>query len=696
MPPLKLYSVFHCNLAFSSIPEADYPAVIERCYRPILKLCEAGYPLGIEMSAWTLKAVNAIDPAFVEDLKRLWDGGGCEFIGSGYSQAIFPLIPAEVNRWNLEAGNGYYERLLGRRPTTALVNEQTYSRGMPDIYREAGYETIIMDWDNSFQHNRYPREYKYNPQRAVGIKGEINVLWSHSIAFQKFQRCIHGEITIEEYLNYLSSHLDVGGQRAFGLYTNDAEVFDYRPGRDIRPENEYSFMARLLERVVSGPNMEIVPPSAVIDGFKGRPSAFNRISLESVETPVVCKKQEKYNPARWAVAGRDSVHLNSECYGAYENIRRLIDEGRADAETLRVFKETLCDLWGSDFRTNTIDEKFLYFQNRMGWLTMETERMLGRALSDKYLKNNKSEDNFNISSELLKSPVGCASSYPALKGEAAARGQAGQAHAPLAVIKRGEHTLSVSTGQVDIEFLTNKGCAIKSVIFPDVSSRPLIGTLAHGYYDDISLGADFFSGHLIHVARDGRKTADLKNVEPAVEETEGSVKVSVRIPLEIGALWKTYEVLKAGPELKVSYRLKVDGLSASSLRLGIFTLMPEGFDMESLWLETVNGGFDAERFHLRGHDVSHDEPVSQSVSASSCLGATEGWVRIGDGEKAIEFSSDKSRLFSVPMARFKAVGPEGTFFMRLYHSVGEVDDTAWWVWRGYNEITFSIKASKLR
>ncbi len=693
MPSLKLYSVFHCNLAFSSIPEADYPAVIERCYRPILGLCEAGYPLGIEMTAWTLKAANAIDPGFVERLKRLWDEGGCEFIGSGYSQAIFPLIPAEVNRWNLEAGNRWYERMLGRRPRIALVNEQTYSRGLPDIYREAGYETIIMDWDNSFQHNRYPKEYKYYPQTAAGIKGGINVLWSHSIAFQKFQRCIHGEIAMEEYLAYIASHAGGGAQRAFGLYTNDAEVFDYRPGQDTAPSSEYAFMAGLLGKIASNADIEIAPLSAVIEGFRGHSSAFNRISLESVETPVVCKKQEKYNPARWAVAGRDSVHLNSECYRAYDNIRRLEEGGRVDDETLRVFKETLCDLWGSDFRTNTIDEKFLYFQNRMGWLTIETERLLEKLPLNKCHKNNRLEINVDKGCELFKSSAAALSAHPAGR---AARESAGAADISSAVIKRGVHTLSVSTGQVDIEFLTNKGCAIRSAAFPAVSPRPLIGTLAHGYYDDISLGADFFTGHLIHMARDGRKTTDMRDVEPSVAETSESVIVAARIPLEIGTLWKSYEVMKATPEIRVSYRLKVNGLLASSLRLGIFTVMPEGFDINSLWLETVNGGLGAERFYLKGHEISHDEPVSQSVSASSCLGATEGWVRIGDASRAIEFSSDKSRLFSVPMVRYRGVGSGETFFLRLYHSLGEVDDTAWWVWRGYNDIAFTIKALKMK
>lgn len=69
-------------------------------------------------------------------------------------------------------------------------------------------------------------------------------------------------------------------------------------------------------------------------------------------------------------------------------------------------------------------------------------------------------------------------------------------------------------------------------------------------------------------------------------------------------------------------------------------------------------------------------------------------MRIGDSEKSITISSDKSELYSVPMLNFKELASEDSFFLRLYHSVGEIDDTAWWVWRGYNEVTYTITAAK--
>ena len=56
--------------------------------------------------------------------------GNCEFVGSGYSQIIGPLVPAEVNGANLRLGNQVYEKMLGFRPDIALVNEQAYSAGL--------------------------------------------------------------------------------------------------------------------------------------------------------------------------------------------------------------------------------------------------------------------------------------------------------------------------------------------------------------------------------------------------------------------------------------------------------------------------------------------------------------------------------------------------------------------------------------
>jgi hypothetical protein len=363
------------------------------------------------------------------------------------------------------------------------------------------------------------------------------------------------------------------------------------------------------------------------------------------------------------VAGRDSTHINTECHKLYDRIVALIASGKFSDEVLGPMKEQLVELWGSDFRTNTIDEKFFNFHQLLGWLKTESER-LGLLCE---------LDASGLSSEAA--------------GEAAGGGE-------KAEVTSAGSTFKVSTGSVVVEFLLGKGFAIKGLTFPGVSRSPLIGTLEHGFYDDMRLGADFFSGHLIHLTRDAVKSTDLVRLtgEPDVKESFDAVKVEVKLDIAIGTLWKSYTIYKNEPKVECTYRLKVNGLVASSLRLGIFTMLPEGFDSETLWYEAVNGGSAPERFYLSGHEVTHDTPATPGVTASACLGATDGTVRVGDKEKCVTIKTDKSKLYSVPMVSYRGVGD--SFFFRLYHSVGEVDDTAWWVWRGYNEVTFTITAEK--
>lgn len=684
---LKLYALFHCNLASSAIPREEFPLVIERCYRPILDLAEQGLRVAIEMSAWTLLEVLKLEPDFIKRLKALWEDGKCEFVGSGYSQAVFPLIPAEVNRWNLDAGNSHYKRVLGRTPATALINEQTFSKGLVDLYREAGYRTIIMDWNTCSRFNRYPNDYRFFPQITNGFKGEINVLWSDNIALRKFRMCVHGEIPEGEYIDYLFSRSRGGGDRAFVLYCGEAEEFDYRPHADFIPNGEFVRIRRLLERASKDGRTGLCTPGELTEGFKESAGAFNTVSLDSVETPVVSGKLEQCTPVGWAVAGRDSAHINTECYRVYNDIKSIIKEGLATAAEIESFKETLCLVWGSDFRVQTIDEKFIYFRNRLGWLTLSTGEVLEKnAVRGVELPMAVGDGEYAGG---CANPEGCCGKTVEVH-ECSCAGAVEKQGAEITTTGR---TLRIKTVAVDVEFLVNKGLAIKSAAFPEVCEKPLIGTLPNGYYDDNkSLGEDFFSGHLMHQAINGVKTDDLIDAIPAIEESKDEVTVKVKLPLPIGTLWKVYRVDKTSPQLKLTYRLRVDRLKASSLRLGIFTFIPDALESDKLWFESVNGGTGVERFYLSGREIRHDEPVTRRETAGGCIGATDGIVRVGDEEKYIKITTDKSKLYSVPMLRY--VCPDKIFFFRLYHTIGETDDTASWVWSGYKEISFTLSAGR--
>ncbi len=93
---LRLFALFHLNLAFSSIEEEQRDEVIARCYWPLLKLAESHGPIGIEATGFTLEEIAARDPAWIAKARELIGCGRVELIGSGYAQIIAPLVPARV------------------------------------------------------------------------------------------------------------------------------------------------------------------------------------------------------------------------------------------------------------------------------------------------------------------------------------------------------------------------------------------------------------------------------------------------------------------------------------------------------------------------------------------------------------------------------------------------------------------------
>ena len=133
MTPVKIYAIFHMNLAFSSIEQESHLEVVQRCYWPLLHLIETGIPLGLEMTAYTLEAIQSVDPDWIKCFKTLLNENRCELIASGDSQIIGPLVPADVNRHNLRLGQITYNNILGYKPTIAYLNEQAVSAGIVDV-----------------------------------------------------------------------------------------------------------------------------------------------------------------------------------------------------------------------------------------------------------------------------------------------------------------------------------------------------------------------------------------------------------------------------------------------------------------------------------------------------------------------------------------------------------------------------------
>ncbi|HEY4515506.1 MAG TPA: glycoside hydrolase family 57 [Candidatus Paceibacterota bacterium] len=358
MAKLQSYIIFHLNLAYSSIAESERKNVIRRCYWPLLELIDRGTLIALEMPAYTLEEIAKLDPAWVTKFRELCKHGKTELIGSGYMQIIGPLVPAEVNRANLFWGNKIYKELLGIVPKIGLINEQSFSRGVLDIYKKAGFNVIVMDWDNPYRfNNKWKQVWQYKPQIAKGIKSELPVIWSNTVSFQKFQRVVHAEIDDQDYLDYVGNIITLARGGSFPVYVGDAEIFDFRPGRyhTEAPMGEHPEWQKIKNILITLRSIgcTFILPSQVL---KARDfTKAKRLDLCTAEQPIPVKKQEKYTTIRWGLAGRDNLLINTLCYRLFAKLKH----GKFKISNEKYKK--LCYYWGSDFRTHIEEGRYKKF-----------------------------------------------------------------------------------------------------------------------------------------------------------------------------------------------------------------------------------------------------------------------------------------------------------------------------------------------
>jgi Glycosyl hydrolase family 57 len=611
---LSLFSLFHLNLAFSSIEEEQRGEVIARCYWPLLRLAETHGPIGIEATGFTLEEIAERDPSWIAKARVLIAAGKVELIGSGYAQVIAPLVPARVTEENLRIGNEIYEHLLGVRPHLALVNEQAYSGGLVGLYLDAGYRALLMDWDNpSAHHPEWPRAARYQAQRALGSDGRsIALLWTNTVAFQKLQRLAHGDIELGDYLSYLRSQRGAE-PRTLCFYAGDGEIFDFRPGRyrteeKLSGESEWLKLEQAYAAIVDEPGFELVAPSAALVAVKRQP-----LRLESAACPIPVKKQRKYNLSRWAVTGRDDVAVNAACQRVHDGMI-----GAPDAD----WKE-LCTLWSSDFRTHITEKRWSAFRARL------------EAAEQRWSKP------------------------------------------PLAIVMpKGElvaaRHIDVRTPSLTVRLDRRRGLALSQLAFTQHAMSTL-GGLPHGYFDDIHVQADWYTGDCVFEAPGEHKITDLENCETRVWTDGDDTFAFARIETPKGPIEKTMRFLGNEPRVEFDVTFHWEDWGRGSLRLGHFTLLPDAFDWATLSLTTHNGGKTSETFALAGHDVDHGAPVSFLVSASHGLGMTEGWAEIGDDKTRLRIEIDRATAPLLGFLTHRRIG--GSLFCQFALSALELDDT---------------------
>jgi hypothetical protein len=640
----KGYIVFHLNLAFSSIEEEAWIDVIRTCYHPLLDLIEkTGVPIGIELTGWTLKQIERIDIAWIERFKVLLNTGACELIGSGYCQIIGPLVPYKVNEWNQKLGIESYKKILACRPEIALVNEMAFSSSLVDLYSRFGYRGFIMDRDNIRLALKLEKlSMNSIPTHAKGVGDTVlPVLWSDSILFQKVQHFAHGDISINDYLGYLKNRID-DGELILPIYCNDAEVFDYRPGRfsEERPthlEGEWNRIERLLKSISSNTEIEFISPTQALEvSNKGKNKLVSKLTNAAYPIPV--KKQGKYNIARWAITGRNDLWLNTMCHRIEKYLTKAKNNDHDD------WRE-LCELWASDLRTHITDKRW-----------NKAKSQLNALLNQHGISNA-----FGGRREIGRK-------YTPLKN---AIGQYGDAKI---TIDEDHILLRISTKDIKLELNLRRGLAIQNLAFSSHKMKSCIGTLPHGYFSCISLGADYYSGGVVvELPLQRRRVTDLEKVEPRfLIKDDGNIEIHAEIKTQFGSIIKVVEVSINSEKVSLSYIFPKWDKIIGSVRLGVVTLLNE-FSHKNTKILCSNGGENNEIFDFSG-EFNHVKPASTLVSSSRGLGATTGKIQIRNNGKGIDLQWDPSECAVMPMLHNESF--DNRILSRVLFSMKEVDDTA--------------------
>ncbi len=630
----RAYSVFHLNLAFSSISEEARPEVVQTCYQPLLDLVEStNLPLGIELSGWTLEQIEEIDSGWVRRLRDLIDAGRCELIGSGRTQVIGPLVPYSVNVCNQRLGLETYERLIGTRPRIALVNEMAFSSSLVDLYQEAGYQGLIMDRDNvRLALDIEDRPIDDAPTHAVGPGGAVlPVLWSDSILFQKLQHFAHGDVHQSDYLDYLHGRIE-SGERLLPLYMNDAEVFDYRPGRfgsesRLHPEGEWRRIERLFAAATEQEGLEWCSPSDALASV----SECRESSLVSLAHPIPVKKQAKYNLGRWAVTGRNDTWINTMCHRIARHLDSIGSDDPADWRRL-------CELWATDLRTHITMPRWEQAGREVARLTRDLGLTLGYEPS---------------------AAVGGRADFPGGDGVEVTRDAEGI-------------LLDIETAHLQLKLNLRRGMTIQSLGFVSDNFVPVVGTIPHGFFRSIELGADFYSGGVVVELSEGhRRITDLEWVEPTFEQIADELRIHAEIPTSLGPISKTISLTADSKSVTLSYRFSGWDRPLGTIRVGTITLIPGAFT-HPIRIECANGGPTRESFTVDG-PIDHAGASSSLISSTAGLGATDGSIVLGDGQRGIDVSWNPGDGAVFPMLSHIPSHPDS--LTRLFFSLQELDDT---------------------
>ena len=629
-----VYLFFHLNLFFSSLPESKRKEVINKCYWPLLNLInKSDFNIGIEITGWTLNEIKKIDHKWIILFKKLLKEKKTYLIGSSYTQAIFPLIPHEVNDFNIKYGKQIYKKILNQTPKIAYVNEQCLSKSVVDLYKNQNYKTLIMDWDSIKNNPNIKPEYQFYPQKLKGNKSIINVIWNSSNNFQNFQKTVHSKLSNTEYFEIFNK-VNSYKEGVVSVYGSDAEIFDYRLKRfeneasiSNKDSNEWKKIKIVLDKLQKKFTFLNLNQINKIY-FK---SKFNKqvVDITNIKNNLPTKKQKRYNPLRWYVGGQNNYKINTACW-------RIYLSGNKNKKVLK----KLCYYWSSDFRTHIEKNRW---ENLFSQIKKDEKKLLKKNFVTKIFEKETNRTNYKKNVYFLENKT---------------------------------NIIHYDDSKYFFEFDKERGLSLIS--FGLIKNKMHLSYLRkynQGYFYNDKLSVDFYCGHNV---------AENSNVKISDLDARGDIKITKKnnfiifsnkfyrkniIDIQKKWYFDTHKKI-----LYLHNKIKTSDINFLTIRSNYFNINHDIFNFNKLKVSTKNGGLEREVFALKGNiNFFHDEAISPKFTAKNCFGNTDGYINFSDNKNQVSFKVYNEVGISAPMLCFSKDRNNSSFF-RLLTSLKENND----------------------
>ena len=145
----KIIFMPHANIQYSQLAPEKRQWVMKNCYEKLFDIIADGdYKIAFEASGITIEEMSKQAPEVLAKLRALVSEGKIEPVCSPYIHFMLSNIPKELCLHSLKHSIEVWEKYAGKRPRIGWNPECGWASYIPDVYKEAGLEALVMDADS--------------------------------------------------------------------------------------------------------------------------------------------------------------------------------------------------------------------------------------------------------------------------------------------------------------------------------------------------------------------------------------------------------------------------------------------------------------------------------------------------------------------------------------------------------------------